>query len=683
MLDGQISLGQLKRRFEDAFAPLQITVEQLHAFLGRLHGLGLLLADAFGQGEQLLQRLAANQQRNRLAVLGNVLAIRLPGVDPDPLLRWLYPKCRWIFSPWFLTACLALVISAIGLACFQFSLLQEKLPDFRAFITPRNMAWLVVALALAKIVHELGHALTCVHVGGQCHEIGLLLLVFTPCLYCDVSDAWSIADKWRRIAVSAAGIIVEACLAAAAAFLWWFSGPGAFHTLCLNVMIVCSVSTLLLNGNPLLRYDGYYVLADWLEVPNLGQQSQALLNRLMAGFFLGIAPPADRSLPQRSRGLLVGYALASAVYRGLVVLGILWFCYCVAKAHGLEVIALGLAFMVIAGMVAAPVWNLARFLNRPATRRGIGSTMRAWLLGTLTLAAGVLLVMLPLPFHVTAPAVFQPHDARVVYVTVPGRVTAAVAPGDLVHKGQVLARLANLDVDREIVELTGQCNQQRLQLQHDRVRLIDDPQLAAEIPWAESALADLEARLRQRQQDREGLTLRAPCDGVVLPPPLVPVVSGSRRQLSAWHGSPLDEQNSGAILEKGALLCMVGPPAALEAFVVVDHSDVNFVGQGQAVRLQVDEAPGRVLAGTIVELANLDLKVVPRELAKGSEVPLRLDEQGVPHPLATSYQARIVLEGPPDIRLLPGTRGRAKIAAEPQSLAQRFCRFLQQTFNMR
>ncbi|MGO9115673.1 MAG: hemolysin D, partial [Thermoguttaceae bacterium] len=549
MLDGQISLGQLKRRFEDAFAPLQITVEQLHSFLGRLHSLGLLLADAFGQGEQLLQRLDAHRWQSRIAALGNVLAIRFPGVDPDPLLRWLYPKCRWIFSTWFLTFCLALVIAALGLVCFQFSVLQRKLPDFHAFITPQNLVWLFVALALVKIVHELGHALTCIHVGGQCHEIGLLLLVFTPCLYCDVSDAWSISSKWRRIAVSAAGIIVETCLAAAATFLWWFSTPGAFHTLCLHIMIVCSVSTLLLNGNPLLRYDGYYVLADWLEVPNLGQQSQALLNRLMARFFLGFAQPTDRSLPQRSRSLLVAYAIISALYRWLIVLGILWFCYRVAKAHGLEVIALGLASVVIAGMVAAPAWNLARFLNLPATRRGI-RWKRTWLLTALTIAAVAFLITMPMPFHVTAPAVFQPHDARMVYVTVPGRMIKAAAPGDVVHKGQVLAQLANLDVDREIVELTGQCNQQRLQLQNDRVRLIDDPQVAAEIPWAESALADLEARLQQRRQDRESLTLRAPCDGVVLPPPLLPAVSSGRRQLHAWQGSPLDEQNSGSILEK-------------------------------------------------------------------------------------------------------------------------------------
>ncbi len=682
MLDGQISLEQLKRRFEAAFAPLQITVEQLHAFLGRLHNLGLLLADAFGQGEQLLERLATSRRRNRFAAVGNVLAIRFPGVDPDPLLRWLYPKCRWLFSTWFLAACLALVIAAIGLACFQFSLLEEKLPDFQAFITPRIIVWLFVALALAKIVHELGHALTCIHVGGQCHEIGLLLLVFTPCLYCDVSDAWSIGSKWRRIAVSAAGIIVEACLAAAATFAWWYSAPGAFHTLCLHVMIVCSVSTLLLNGNPLLRYDGYYVLADWLEVPNLGQQSQALLNRLLARLFLGIAPPADRSLPQRSRGLLVSYALLSALYRWLIVLGILWFCYRVAKAHGTEVIALGLTCLVLAGMVTAPARNLAHYFNQPTTRRRIHWT-RAWLLGGLTLAAAMFLAMLPLPFHVIAPAVFQPRDARMIYVTVPGRVTAAVAPGDVVHKGQVLARLASPDVDREIVELTGQRDQERLQLQHDRVRLIDDPQVAAQIPWAESALADLEARLQQRQQDREGLTLRAPCDGIVLPPPLATVASRNPRQLHAWHGSPLDAQNSGAFLEKGTLYCMVGPPAGLEAFIVIDHADVNFVNEGQSVRLQVEEAPGSVFTGAIVELANLDLKVVPRELVKGSEIPLRLDEQGVPHPLATSYQARVVLDDSPALTLLPGTRGRAKISAEPQSLAQRFYRFLEQTFGMR
>jgi hypothetical protein len=116
---------------------------------------------------------------------------------------------------------------------------------------------------------------------------------------------------------------------------------------------------------------------------------------------------------------------------------------------------------------------------------------------------------------------------------------------------------------------------------------------------------------------------------------------------------------------------------------VVDQADVNFVGQGQKVRLQADEAPGHVLTGTIVELANLDLKVVPRELAKGTDVAVQIDEKGVPHPRTTSYQARIELDDVADAPMLPGTRGRAKIAVPPQSLGERLLRFVEQTFNVR
>ena len=124
--------------------------------------------------------------------------------------------------------------------------------------------------------------MTCIRLGGQCRELGLMLLVFTPCLYCEVSDAWTFPSKWQRIAVSAAGIIVEIVLAALAALVWCFSGPGLLHSLAFAVMVVCSVSTLLFNGNPLMRYDGYYVLADLLEVPNLAEQSRAVVARFAA-----------------------------------------------------------------------------------------------------------------------------------------------------------------------------------------------------------------------------------------------------------------------------------------------------------------------------------------------------------------------------------------------------------------
>ncbi|MGH7128191.1 MAG: hemolysin D, partial [Planctomycetaceae bacterium] len=133
--------------------------------------------------------------------------------------------------------------------------------------------WILVALAVVKIGHELAHAAACKHFGGECHEMGLMLLVFTPCLYCNVSDAWMLPSKWHRAAVGAAGMYLEVVLAAACTFLWWFSTPGLFNTICLNTMFVCSVGTLLFNGNPLLRYDGYYIISELFEVPNLHRQA--------------------------------------------------------------------------------------------------------------------------------------------------------------------------------------------------------------------------------------------------------------------------------------------------------------------------------------------------------------------------------------------------------------------------
>ena len=197
------------------------------------------------------------------------------------------------------------MLAAIGLVSFQFSVLQRKLPDFHAFLTPQNIVWLFLALALAKIVHELAHALTCIHVGGQCHEIGLLLLVFTPCLYCDVRtpgrfrasgggspcrrQASSSKPAWRR-----------------RPRFWWFSACRCLPYALPSRHARMFGEHVAVERQSALAYHGYYVLADWLEVPNLGQQSQALLNRLMARFFLGIAKPEDRSLPQRRRGLLGG-----------------------------------------------------------------------------------------------------------------------------------------------------------------------------------------------------------------------------------------------------------------------------------------------------------------------------------------------------------------------------------------
>lgn len=678
MLDGQASLRELQERFQRQFAPRQIGLEQLHAFVGHLHASGLVVGSAPGQGLALHRRRVERRRKAWAETLLNLLAIRFRGIDPEPMLAWLSPRCVWIFSGWFLAMGAAVVLAAVVLAAVQFDALARRFEQAPAFWTAGNLPWLAVALVLVKCVHELGHALTCKHFGGECHEIGLLLLVGTPCLYCDVSDAWLLPNKWHRVAISAAGILVELFLAAVALMLWWFSEPGPWNTLLLNIVVLCSVNTVFLNGNPLLRYDGYFVLADALEIPNLSQHGRALVNRLLGRCVLGIDPPEDRYLPRRLRLFTAAYGLASTAYRWLVVVAILWMLHHLLKPHGFQVVAALLATVVLGGMIAAPAVRFGAWLSRPGGREPIRSG-RAVLGATACLAAAVIGLLVPLPMRVRAPLVIQPQDGHSVYVLAPGRLTEAVDAGIQVAQDQVLARLANAEIDRELAELSGQREQQRRRLEHLRLRLPADPSLAPQIPPAEEALADLEARWRQRELDRERLVLRSPAAGTVIPPPHVPPTPLQRGSLGIWQGGLLEPRNRGAFLERGAMLCQIADPARLEASLVVDQADVPLVQLGQSVRLKLDSQPGRVLWGTVVEVARTDLKVAPRELAASGDLPIHRDRSGTPRLAVPSYQVRVALEAVPP-GLLPGARGQAKIVVSPRSLGARLIRAFSQAF---
>ena len=256
-LDGKRTLNEIVSAFNKRFAPRRLSHHELRGFVDGLHQSGLVHFKSSDQGNRLWER--GNRQRfeQRLAAFANPLAIRLPGINPLHLVDWLYRRCRWCFS-WYagLAAAMLVTVAAATFATRSDEFIA-RLPTIDAFLSPANLIALAIALAIVKVLHELGHALTCRHFGGDCHEIGVMLLVFTPCLYCDVTDAWKLSNRWHRIAISAAGMIVEVVLASICGLLWWATDSGVVNSLLLNVVVVCSVGTVLVNANPLLRYDGY------------------------------------------------------------------------------------------------------------------------------------------------------------------------------------------------------------------------------------------------------------------------------------------------------------------------------------------------------------------------------------------------------------------------------------------
>jgi len=429
MLDGRSSLQQIKQQFEKQFPGQQLTLEELQQFIASLHASGLLLADAPGQAEVLHARAQRRKRQERNAAMFNLLAMRFRGFDPSALFDVLYPAVRWMFSPLAVLAGLMLMVSALVLITVEFDVFLRRLPAFHQFFSPEGAFWVLVALAGSKVLHELGHGLTCRHFGGRCHEMGLMLLVLAPCLYVNVSDSWMLPSKWRRAAIGAAGMYVELVLASICTFLWWFSEPGVFHHLCLSLMFVCSVNTLIFNANPLLRFDGYYILSDLIEVPNLRQKSSALLNRWLREVCLGIEPVEDPFLPSHHRGWIAAYTVAAAIYRWVVLLGIVWFLTKVFEPYRLEGLGYLLAAVAISGLVIMPVVSVVRFFWVPGRLEKV-NPMRVKVSLAVVLLLATAVCLIPLPYRVACSLEIEPYQAAAVYVDTPGTLASIeVRPG--------------------------------------------------------------------------------------------------------------------------------------------------------------------------------------------------------------------------------------------------------------
>ena len=679
LLDGIASFETVRRKYEQRFPPQKLEASQLQGFLSRLHQEGLVLAEAFGQGEILLERRTRKQKQSFRARWMNPLAIRFRGIDPHRLLNWLQPRAAVCFTPLFLLASLILMAAAGTLVITHLDAVIAQLPDFATFFEAKNLLLLGVSLALVKVLHELGHAIACKQFGGECHEMGVMLLAFIPCLYVNVSDAWTMPNKWHRIIVSAAGIFVELFISAACVFLWWFSYPGLFHSLCLNIVFVCSVSTLLLNGNPLLRYDGYYILLDLVEVPNLRQRAQDIVSNRLHHWFFGHKAESLLKESRRLRRFLFLYGIASILYRWFIVIVILTFCYYVLEPYGLEIIAQVMGAFVLMGMLIVP---LKSGVNEIQTYAKAGQIQwRRFLVRTtlvLVLLGGLLFI--PLPHRITAPALIELKDAKHVYVTAAGFLKSAAPPQTGLQQGSLIAQLQNDDIDQEILKLTGQINQQEILISTLSKRQLDDPEAAQELPTAREQLADLNDQLQQRQTDQRRLTLNAPITGTLIPAPQIPP-SQEEEALSNWSGSPLDEENRNCFLERGTWLCSLGNPEQLQARLILDQEDVEFIKAGQPVRILLDEYPGNLLTATVQEIAEIDIDNLHPNLIHRKEITTDLDATGKQQLSNTSYLVRVTLDPLSEQPLIHST-GQAKISVSPESLGKKVYRQLRKTIRL-
>ncbi len=689
MLDGKTSPAEIQRRFLREFAPQRLTLAELQGFVSRLFQSSLVVADAPAQGEQLWQRRQQRRRRQRQEAWSNVLCIRFGGMNPDSLLRVLSRHCGGLFSWPGLIASLILLATALLLVTTEFDAFLRRLPDFRQFFAAENWLLLLGVLAGTKIAHELGHGTACRRFGGECHEMGLMLLIFTPCLYCNVSDSWMVRNKWHRAAIGAAGMYVELLLASLATIVWWFSEVGFIHYLCLDIMFVCSVSTILFNANPLLRYDGYFILADLLEIPNLRHKASLVVQRTLSRCLLGLTPPDDPFLPQRRRWLFLTYAIAASIYRWIVLVSILWFLYGVLKPQGLQVVGQLLMVISLYGLLVLPLWQFVRFLCVPGRIHRV-KKLRLTAALVLMVAALATALATPLPYYVTCDFHIQPREAVAAYVDIPGTlVEIHVQEGQYVQAGQPLIRLENVDIELLTEHLLSEREQLVARLAALQLQAYDNDAALLEATEIQQSIASLEQRIERRQRDRERLTIRAACEGFVFPAAAIEPHEDPER-LPSWSGHPLETRNRTAYLQEGVRVCQIGDPGRLEAVLAIDEVSIPSLEVGQSATLFPCVWRGRSVTGRIAQISHTDLHVTPtgyaavttrgrhdrrRPASNGSQV-----RTGSPY-LSSTYQVNVPLDAT-DQKLLPGNKGRARIRAGSRTCARRLWESLCRTFRL-
>lgn len=567
LMNGKRSLHQI---WETACAKLgehMPTQDEVIALLAQLHRFELLHAGVLPDFEDLKQRFRSRSSRLWKS-LRSPLSVPFPLFDPEALLNRLMPLLRPLLSLWGAVLWLLVVGTALILAILHWNELSDNLSD-RIFAA-QNLALLGLIYPLIKVVHEFGHACMVKRWGGEVHEMGVMLLVFVPIPYVDGSASLAFADKRQRMLVGAAGILVELLLAALAMLIWVNVEPGVMRAAAYNCMLIAGVSTLLFNGNPLLRFDAYYVLADWLEIPNLGARSSQHLQYLLKRFLLGmdrIESPA--ATPGEARWL-GGYALASQVYRLLLSVNIILFI-----AGKFFIFGVLLACWTAASMVITPLLRVGRFLLRePALQQSRPRLLAVVVLPLFALLAA--LCALPLPLYTVAQGVVWPSDESRLVATVDGFIAEVpVASGSPIHAQTMVLRCEDPELASQVRRLTAELGE--LQARHQLSRVND----LAEAEMFKDEIAKVEAELGRAQERQRELVVQSRSGGTLY-----------------LHNQ---EDLAGRFVRRGTLLGYVLDPQRMHIRVLVPQQDIDLVrSDTKEVRVRLAEKLGQELPATIV-----------------------------------------------------------------------------------
>jgi putative peptide zinc metalloprotease protein len=652
-LDAGMSVEEAWTQCLDLFPETAPGQQECVNLLGQLYQANLLHYDAGDAGE-LFRRQQKRRQRELRGRLLNIMFLRIPLVDPDRFLVRTLPWIGWLISPIGLV--LWLIVAGAGGKTVA-DHWPELLAQGRSVLAPQNLALFYLALIISKLLHELGHAYFCRKYGGEVHTLGLMLLVFTPVPYVDVTSSWSLRSRRRRVLVAAAGMIVELFIAALCAMIWARTGAGALNALAYNIMFITSVSTLLFNLNPLLRFDGYYILTDLIGMPNLAQRAGMHLKHLWKRWIWGLKKSRSPSAALKEKTWLTTYGIASGIYRIFVFGAVLLFV-----ADQFLILGLLMAAACIVGWIIAPTIRLIRYLSAHAE---LDKNRRRAVLTTVGIAAAVLgfLQFFPWPRHLEANGIVESTRYTPLITGAGGYVTALNAtPGSPVRTGDVLVTLDNPELQLRLEQVRAAVEEIRARLRYAR-----NHEPASILPL-EKRLAATRENLAELEREATVLNVTAKQDGI----------------WSFMHEASLERM----WIPRGTPLGLVIEPAGHEFTGVVRQADSGPLFRAELSNIEVRL---RGQAGTAIKAPSLkareggtNILPYPSLGAKaGGDIPVMAGDDTGRRAAETIYIVKVPLTPPEGVKLLHGQSGILRFQAGTEPLLPGWIRSLRQLLQRR
>lgn len=654
MMDGEQTLAAIGARPGGAGEAATARHEQLLRLLARLHAAGLLDWVLTTQQRNLLDRLSgqpADQAPPRQPF--NPLVIRLPLADPNAWLQRLLPWVRPLFSPLWLVAWSLLVGWGLVQAGMNWAALGSELGD--RLLTSSNLLLLWLSYPLVKLLHELGHAFAVKVRGGEVHEMGIMLLALVPVPYVDASAASGFPQRRWRLLVGAVGMMVDLAIASLALAVWLSAAPESWlHALCYNVILIAGVSTLLFNLNPLMRYDGYYMLADLIGMPNLSTRSSRyllyVLQRHAFGLRSGQSPAASA---YEARWLLL-YGVAAFVYRVLIFGVILWLISDKYFLLGMVVAVWGAWIMFGAPLLRGirALWHGAELA--PVRVRAITVSATTMLLSVLLLFA------VPMPSWTQAEAVVWLPERAVLRAGADGFVNEfLVEPGEQVQVGSALIRsedpLALVRIERL------QARVEELRYRHIAARSQDRNKAAR----VKDELGTASADLRRARKRLAALILYSAADG----------------RFEPLRGGDL----KGRFVRQGQVLGYVVGQVQPTLRAIVGQDAIGLVrSDAGSIRARLSERTDHLLPLRMVRTVPAASRRLPSAVlgtAGGGGVPVDPADASGRTALTQVFEVELAL--PPGVQAHPGARARVRFDHSAAPLGQRWYRLLMTAIDRR